>query len=211
LDEDIAARGGDCQIALSDGGEGGVRPIKTRQLHGNGDILMGSTERIDWSARGTEAEPTAGYASKDAVSTEVRAHCAYNQTRECFLGLEVAAAEYSYASLGERLAKHALKSGEGLWLMPFHGIPTTGLYAPLDLIYLDDDCRVTEAVESFPTFLANSSSPRAASVLAINWCCAWPRRWSGDSNESLNGPRNRIPRKSQSPLTIPEWCKARFC
>jgi hypothetical protein len=128
---------------------------------------MGSTERIDWSARGTEAEPAADYASKDAVSTEVRAHCAYNQTRECFLGLEVAAAEYSYVSLGERLAKHALKSGEGLWLMPFYGIPTTGLYAPLDLIYLDDDCRVTEAVESFPTFLANSSSRRAASVLVL--------------------------------------------
>ncbi|HEV2484233.1 MAG TPA: PilZ domain-containing protein [Terracidiphilus sp.] len=128
---------------------------------------MRSTEQIDWSARAMEAEPTANYAPKEVVSTEARAHCAYNQTRECFLGLEVAAAEYSYTSLGERLAKHALKSGEGLWLMPFHGIPTTGLYAPLDLIYLDEDCRVTEAVESFPTFLANASSPRAASVLVL--------------------------------------------
>jgi hypothetical protein len=128
---------------------------------------MRSTEKIDWSARDMEAEPTANHAPNAAVSAESRAHCAYNQTRECFLGLEVTAAEFSYPSLGERLARQALKSGEGLWLMPFHGIPTTGLYAPLDLIYLDEDCRVTEALESFPTFLANASSPHAASVLVL--------------------------------------------
>jgi hypothetical protein len=98
---------------------------------------------------------------------ETRTHCAYNQTRECFLGLEVTATEFSYASLEERLAERALKSGEGLWLAPFHGIPMTGLFAPLDLIYLDEDCRVIEAVESYPTFLASPSRPRAASVLVL--------------------------------------------
>jgi hypothetical protein len=125
------------------------------------------TEKIDWSARDMEIEPAAKYAAKAGASVESRAHCAYNQTRECFLGLEVTAAEYSDASLGERLARQALKSGEGLWLMPFHGIPTSGLYAPLDLIYLDEGSRVIEAVESFPTFLANASSPQAASVLVL--------------------------------------------
>jgi hypothetical protein len=35
------------------------------------------------------------------------------------------------------------------------------------LIYLDDDCRVIEAVESFPTFQVSSSSPRPGSVLAL--------------------------------------------
>jgi hypothetical protein len=39
--------------------------------------------------------------------------------------------------------------------------------APLDLIYLDDECRVIETVESFPTFQASSSSPRPGSVLAL--------------------------------------------
>jgi hypothetical protein len=94
-------------------------------------------------------------------------HCAYNQTRECFLGLEVTAAEFSFADLEERLAERELRSGEGLWLTPFHGIPMTGLYAPLDLIYLDEDCGVIEAVESYPTFLASPSRPRAASVLVL--------------------------------------------
>jgi hypothetical protein len=37
----------------------------------------------------------------------------------------------------------------------------------LDLIYLDEECRVIEAVESYPTFLASPSRPRAASVLVL--------------------------------------------
>lgn len=98
---------------------------------------------------------------------ESRPHCAYNQTRECFLGLEVTAAEFSYADLEERLAERELRSGEGLWLNPFHGIPMTGLPSPLDLIYLDEECRVIEAVESYPTFLASPSCPRAESVLVL--------------------------------------------
>jgi hypothetical protein len=43
----------------------------------------------------------------------------------------------------------------------------TGLYAPLDLIYLDEEHRVIEAVESYLTFLASPSRPRATSVLVL--------------------------------------------
>ena len=38
---------------------------------------------------------------------------------------------------------------------------------PLDLIYLDEECRVIETVESFPTFQVSSSSPQPDSVLAL--------------------------------------------
>ena len=98
---------------------------------------------------------------------ETRAHCAYNQTRECFLGLEVRAADLSSAGIGELMSARPLKSGEGVWLTPFRGIPAAAIPAPLDLIYLDEDCRVIETVESFPTFQASSSSPRPGSVLAL--------------------------------------------
>jgi hypothetical protein len=98
---------------------------------------------------------------------ELQRLCAYNQTRECFLGLEVSAADLSYAGLKELLGKLALKSGEGLWMSPFRGIPDTNMLDPLDLIYLDEDCRVIEVVESFPTFRVTPSSPQASSVLAL--------------------------------------------
>lgn len=128
---------------------------------------MRITEEPGWLAHGPEPKRSAKSSSKTVVSIESPPHCAYNQTRECFLGLEVTAAEFSYLRLAELLSKQALKSGEGIWVRPFHGIPTSGLYAPLDLIYLDENCRVIEAVESFPTFLASSSNPQAESVLVL--------------------------------------------
>jgi hypothetical protein len=98
---------------------------------------------------------------------ELRRLCAYNQTRECFLGLEVAVADLSSAELNNLLEQLALKSGEGLWMAPFRGIPETDTHVPLDLMYLDEDCRVIEVVESFPTSRVSASSPHAASVLAL--------------------------------------------
>ena len=98
---------------------------------------------------------------------ELRRLCAYNQTRECFLGLEVASVDLSFAALQDALGKLSFKSGEGLWMSPFRGIPEKNMRVPLDLIYLDEDCRVIEVVESFPTFRVSASSPQAASVLAL--------------------------------------------
>jgi hypothetical protein len=98
---------------------------------------------------------------------ESRTHCAYNLTRECFLGLEVTAADLSYPGIVELMATLVLKSGEGLWIAPFRGIPVTGTLVPVDLIYLDEDCRVVDMVESFPTFRVSPSSPHASSVLVL--------------------------------------------
>jgi uncharacterized membrane protein (UPF0127 family) len=98
---------------------------------------------------------------------ETRKLCAYNQTRECFLGLEVVEADVSFEALRDMLAKLALQSGEGLWMSPFRGIPDKGISAPLDLVYLDANYKVLEVVESFPTFRGTPSGPQAASVLAL--------------------------------------------
>ncbi len=96
-----------------------------------------------------------------------RIHCAYNQTRECFLGLEVTAVDVPYAELVEVMKTLAIKSGEGLWIAPFRGIPSAGVTAPLDLIYLDGACRVLDLVESFPTFHVSPSTPQPDSILAL--------------------------------------------
>jgi len=104
---------------------------------------------------------------KPGETMETQTHCAYNQTRECFLGLEITIADLTYAAIVDLMASVSLKSGEGLWIVPFRDIPAAGLQAPLDLIYLDEDCRVIDLVESFPTFRVSSSSPKAASVLAL--------------------------------------------
>jgi hypothetical protein len=97
---------------------------------------------------------------------ESRNNCAYNQTRECFLGLEVTVADVTVDELKARIETLELKSGEGLWLTPFRGIPETGVLFPLDLLYLDAEFRVLDAVESFPTFRA-AEKLQPASVLAL--------------------------------------------
>jgi hypothetical protein len=111
--------------------------------------------------------PVSVFSQAAGGTMELQRLCAYNQTRECFLGLEVASADLSLAELKTLLGKLALKSGEGLWMEPFRGIPDTNMRVPLDLLYLDEDCRVIETVESFPTFHATTLSSLAASVLAL--------------------------------------------
>jgi hypothetical protein len=85
---------------------------------------MQMTNKIDWPARRTDEDTVETEQGTRGVEMESRAHCAYNQTRECFLGLEVDAAEFSGEELDQRVTSRALKSGEGLWVIPFHGFPT---------------------------------------------------------------------------------------
>jgi hypothetical protein len=125
---------------------------------------MGVVESTTWTPG---QGPVSGFSQAAGGTMDLQRLCAYNQTRECFLGLEVASADLSLAELKVLLGKLALKSGEGLWMAPFRGIPDTNMRVPLDLLYLDQDCRVIETVESFPTFHATTSSSLAASVLAL--------------------------------------------
>lgn len=94
-------------------------------------------------------------------------YCAYNKTKEHFLSAEVEAADFSIASLNDRLPTLALNSGACLWLIPFRGISPTGMRVPVDLIYLDRNCVVVETVESFPISGTPASGPPAASVLVV--------------------------------------------
>lgn len=125
-----------------------------------GDMVISADESLEGAWRD-------GDSSRAGGNMTARKHCAYNQTRECFLGLEIDADEYATARL-KLPDSLAMKSGEGLWLSPFRGIPEENVPAPIDLIYLDDEYRVLDVVESYPTFRAAAVvGPRAASVLAL--------------------------------------------
>ena len=93
--------------------------------------------------------------------------CAYNLTREGFLGLNVVAGDFPAASFHDWMATLKPNSGAGMWMVPFRGIPATEVIVPLDLLYLNEDCQVLEAVEFFPTYHVSPACPPAASVLAL--------------------------------------------
>lgn len=97
---------------------------------------------------------------------ELRTYCAYNETRECFLGLEIAAGDFSYNSLSREGAL-TVKASQGLWLTPFRGIPDSGVTAPIDLVFFDKECRIIDLVESFPTASGIGPVPDADSLLVL--------------------------------------------
>ncbi len=130
-------------------------------------MLIAGEEEMERALGTLDGRMTVRHTPRAGGTVESRTHCAYNLTRECFLGLEVTAANLPYAALMDLLAALTLKSGEGLWLAPFRGLPSERLDMPMDLIYLDGDCRVIETVESYPTFRRSPFSPAAASVLAL--------------------------------------------
>ena len=105
--------------------------------------------------------------SKAKAQMEPGQICAFNQTRECFLGMYVIAGDFSLASFQDWLPTLTPNSGAGMWMAPFRGIPASQVVTPLDLLYLDVQCRVLEPVEFFPTCRVSPSTPPAASVLAL--------------------------------------------
>lgn len=128
---------------------------------------MRRTHKVEEQVRTLDGKGAPVFPAKAKSLSASPKHCAYNLTKECFLGLEVAVTDLSNAGLEDLMAKLALQSGEGLWMAPFRGVRALGMLVPLDLIFLDQDCRVIETIVSFSTFRSSPSSESAASVLAL--------------------------------------------
>ena len=93
--------------------------------------------------------------------------CVYNRTRECLLGLRVAAADTSWSRLKGLIGRLHLRSDEGIWVVPSSGVHTVGVLVRLDLIYLNESLEVIELIEYFPRFRIAPIRIRAASVLEL--------------------------------------------
>lgn len=98
---------------------------------------------------------------------ERKTYCVYNLTRECFLSLNVKAADTIFSRLKGFIGRFKLRSDEGIWVVPSRGVHTLGLFFPLDLIYLDENHRVIHLVEYFPSFRIGPIKTQAESVLEL--------------------------------------------
>jgi len=135
---------------------------------------MAQPRRIDVKAlrpaeerRAVDGPPLPADLSKVQGRLEPGESCAYNQSKECVLALRVIVGDFSLASLKDWMATLTPNSAAGIWMVPFRGLLATDAGVPLDLLYLDENNKVLDAVEFFPTFRVSSSSPPAASVLAL--------------------------------------------
>jgi uncharacterized membrane protein (UPF0127 family) len=93
--------------------------------------------------------------------------CAFNVSRQSFINLGVAVADTTLTRLRGLLGKIRMRSDEALWVVPSHGIHTIGLLFPIDVLYLDSDLRVVEAVEHLGPLRIAPLKWRCASVLLL--------------------------------------------
>lgn len=96
-----------------------------------------------------------------------RTYCVYNETRECFLSLDVSLADNTFSRLKGLIGRLKLRVDEGVWMVPSHGVHTFGVLFSLDLIYLDESNRVTYLFEHFPRFSVSPLRTQSASVLEL--------------------------------------------
>jgi uncharacterized small protein (DUF1192 family) len=96
--------------------------------------------------------------------------CAYNVSRSCNVSSKVTVADRTDQPLTIlRLLVEGLgfKAATGLWLNPLHGAPQLVRPFPFDLVYLDANMRVIEAVELLPEVPFPPFDDRATSALIL--------------------------------------------
>ncbi len=98
---------------------------------------------------------------------EVQKYCVYNQTRESFLSLGVTIANTDTDRVGELIDRVSVKPDSGLWMVPYRGVIPAPGNSPVDLVYLDNEYRVIQEIESFLTSTAEPLRDEAASALVL--------------------------------------------
>jgi hypothetical protein len=122
----------------------------------------------EFAARKAEANSSGpAFAPEGGSNPVVGKYCAYNQTRQRVLCVNVEAVDFSTTGLDALLPGLTPSSEAGLWIVPIQNISPTSIRVPLDLIYLDNNYGVLDAVESFPLFLTTASTGSATSVLVL--------------------------------------------
>jgi len=95
--------------------------------------------------------------------------CVLNRTRERFVATNVAVANSYFRRLVGLLGKTRrwARAGQGLWIVPSHGVHTIGMLFPIDLIFLDREKNVVRLEEHVKPFRISIGSLRTYSVLEL--------------------------------------------
>ncbi len=114
-----------------------------------------------------ELDPQGTQPPQATANKTSRKFCAYNQTREAFLDLEVVLLDTTVEPLKKLFDYLAAHSSTGLWLNPYRGIPATQVVQQFDLVYLDQDCQVIQEVETYPSPEMRPQEAEPASALFL--------------------------------------------
>jgi uncharacterized protein len=94
---------------------------------------------------------------------------AFNRTRQTYLATRLCVAETHWSRLRGLMGKAAEKfcTGQGLWIVPSHGVHTFAMRFPIDVVYLDRENVVVHLEHDLKPWRLAPVRRRAASVLEL--------------------------------------------
>jgi len=94
---------------------------------------------------------------------------ALNRTRNAYLATHLRLAATHWSRLRGLMATEAARfpAGEGLWIVPCHGVHTFAMRFPIDVIYLDGDKVVVHLEENLKPWRFAPVRLRVTSVLEL--------------------------------------------
>jgi uncharacterized protein len=94
---------------------------------------------------------------------------ALNRTRNAYLATHLRLAATHWSRFRGLMATEAARfsAGEGLWIVPCHGVHTFAMRFPIDVVYLDGDKVVVYLEENLKPWRLAPVRMRAASVLEL--------------------------------------------
>jgi len=94
---------------------------------------------------------------------------AFNRTRTTYLATELAIARTHWTRFRGLMATDAVhfRSGQGLWIVPCHGVHTFAMRFPIDAVYLDPEKVVIHIEQDLRPWRMAAIRIRAASVLEL--------------------------------------------
>jgi hypothetical protein len=94
---------------------------------------------------------------------------AFNRSRNAYLATEVAVADTHWTRLRGLMGTSAasFRSGQGLWIVPCHGVHTFAMRFPIDVVYLDRAKKVVHLEKDLQPWRIAPVRRKAVSVLEL--------------------------------------------
>jgi len=94
---------------------------------------------------------------------------AFNSTRTTYLATELLIADTHWSRFRGLMAKDSarFRRGQGLWIVPCHGVHTFAMRFPIDVLYLDQARTVIHIENGLRPWRVAAIRARAASVLEL--------------------------------------------
>ncbi len=94
---------------------------------------------------------------------------AFNQSRQAYLATALAVADTHWTRLRGLLGLSSsdFRNGNGLWIVPCHGVHTLGMGFPIDVVYLDHEMTVIHVRSQLRPWRFAPVRAQATSVLEL--------------------------------------------